>query len=234
MTTPTYLSSAGPPELGVRRIDTHENNAWMLRSRREYEQMSEVEEVSVGGSTRWLHLLACVLSVTLLNACATHRVPPLEAMDRKVNLERFMGDWYVIGFIPITLPFFSEEGAHNGVETYRLTGAGVIETTYTFRDGGFDGPEKRFTPQGWVHDHETNAEWRMQFLWPFKAAYLIVYLDQDYQKTIIGVPDRSNLWIMSRDPRMSDAEYQQMLSYAASLGYDVAKVKRVPQRWPTE
>ena len=69
----------------------------------------------------------------------------------------------------------------------------------------------------------------MQFLWPFKAAYLIVYLDQDYQKTIIGVPDRNNLWIMSRDPQMSEAEYQRMLSYAASLGYDVAKVKRVPQ-----
>ena len=112
-------------------------------------------------------------------------------MDRKVDLQRFMGDWYVIGFIPITLPFFSEEGAHNGVETYRLTDDGVIETTYTFRDGGFDGPEKRFTPRGWVHDHDTNAEWRMQFLWPFKAAYLIVYVDQDYQKTIVGVPDRN-------------------------------------------
>jgi hypothetical protein len=32
---------------------------------------------------------------------------------------------------------------------------------------------------------------------------------------------------------MSEAEYQQMLRYAASLGYDVAKVKRVPQRWPS-
>ena len=49
-----------------------------------------------------------LLAVTLLNACATTDAPPLEAMDRKVDLERFMGDWYVIGFIPITIPFFSE------------------------------------------------------------------------------------------------------------------------------
>ena len=105
---------------------------------------------------------------------------------------------------------------------------------WTFRDGSFDGPEKRFTPKGWVHDKETNAEWRMQFLWPFKSAYLIVYLDRDYQKTIIGVPDRNNVWIMSRKSQMSDAEYERMLSNAASLGYDVAKVKRVPQRWPAE
>ena len=193
--------------------------------------MSEVEEARAGGAARWFRLIVCVLSLTLLNACANHRVPPLEAMDRKVDLERFMGDWYVIGFIPIKLPFFSEEGAHNGVESYRLTEDGVIETTYTFRDGGFDGPEKRFTPKGWVHDDETNAEWRMQFLWPFKAAYLIVYLDEEYQKTIIGVPDRDNVWIMSRDPQMSEAEYQWMLSYAANLGYDVEQVKRVPQMW---
>ncbi len=63
---------------------------------------------------------------------------------------------------------------------------------------------------------------------------LFVYLDQDYQKTIVGVPDRNNVWIMSREPQMSDAEYQRMLSFAVSLGYDVAKVKRVPHRWPAE
>jgi len=193
--------------------------------------MFEVEEARVAGATRWFHLIVCVLSLTLLNACANHRVPPLKALDHEVDLERFMGDWYVIGFIPIALPFISEEGAHNGVESYRLTEDGVIETTYTFRDGGFDGPEKRFTPKGWVHDDETNSEWRMQFFWPFKSAYLILYLDQDYQRTIIGVPDRSHLWIMSRDPRMSEAAYQRMLSYAADLGFEIEKVQRVPQRW---
>jgi apolipoprotein D and lipocalin family protein len=196
--------------------------------------MSEGKEIGAGGSIRWLHLLAAILPLALQQACATNGVPPLAAMDRKVDLERFIGDWHVIGFIPITLPFFSEEDAHNGVESYRLSDEGVIETTYTFRDGAFDGPEKRFTPKGWVYDQETNAEWRMQFLWPFKAAYLIVYLDQDYQKTMIGVPDRNHLWIMSRNPQMSEAEYQWMLDYAASLGYEVERVQRVPQRWPTE
>ena len=196
--------------------------------------MLEGKKIGVDGTARWLNMAAALLFLGLPGGCATNDAPPLEAMDRRVDLERFMGDWYVIGFIPITLPFFSEEGAHNGVESYRLTDAGVIETTYTFRDGAFDGPEKRFTPKGWVHDEETNAEWRMQFLWPFKAAYLILYLDQDYQNTIIGVPDRSHLWIMSRDPQVSEAAYQGMLDYAASLGYEIEKVRRVPQRWPAQ
>ncbi|MGH0031345.1 MAG: lipocalin family protein [Myxococcota bacterium] len=184
-----------------------------------------------GRARRRLLPILGLLSLAL-GACATSKAPSLEAMDRKVDLERFMGDWYVIGFIPISLPFFSEAGAHNGVESYRLTDDGIIETTYTFRDGGFDGPEKRYTPKGWVHDHETNAEWRMQFVWPFAAAYLIVHVDPDYRETIIGVPDRGNLWIMSREPQMSDAEYQRMLGLAEGLGYDVAEVERVPQRWP--
>ncbi len=202
--------------------------------RSEDKDMSMSDDVAFGVSVGRLNRLVALFSLVILNACATNDVPPLEALDRKVDLERFMGDWYVIGFIPISIPFFSEEGAHNGVESYRLTNEGVIETTYTFRDGDFDGPERRFTPKGWVHDEETNAEWRMQFLWPFKAAYLIVYLDEDYQKTIIGVPDRKHVWIMSRVPDLSDADYQEMLDQAASIGYEVEKVQRVPQRWRAE
>ena len=185
-------------------------------------------------SVRVLNRIAPLLCLAVFNGCASTNTPPLEAMDRKVDLERFMGDWYVVGFIPVTIPFFSEEGAHNGLESYRLTDEGVIETTYTFRKGAFDGSEKRMTPKGWVHNEETNAEWRMQFLWPFKAAYLIVYLDEDYQRTIIGVPNRKYVWIMSRDPELSDAHYQELLDYAAQVGYDTEKVQRVPQRWPAE
>jgi apolipoprotein D and lipocalin family protein len=191
-------------------------------------------EIRVATSPSRLSQLAAFACLAILSGCAANGLPPLEAMDRRVDLERFMGDWYVIGFIPITIPFFSEEGAHNAVESYRLTNEGVIETTYTFRKGGFEGPEKRFTPKGWVHDEETNAEWRMQFLWPFKAAYLIVYLDADYQKTIIGVPTRKYVWIMSRDPDVSDAKYQELLNRVAAAGYDIEQVQRVPQQWPSE
>ena len=108
--------------------------------------MSDGRKIGFCGSIRWLSRLVALLSLASLSACATNDLPPLEALDRKVDLERFMGDWYVIGSIPVTIPFFSEEGAHNGVESYRLTEDGVIETTYTFREGAFDGPERRMTP----------------------------------------------------------------------------------------
>ncbi len=74
----------------------------------------------------------------LLAGCQTTSQPPLEPV-RSVDLERFMGDWYVIANIPT----FVEKGAHNAVESYRLAEDGTIETTFTFRAGGFDGEAKR-------------------------------------------------------------------------------------------
>jgi apolipoprotein D and lipocalin family protein len=145
-----------------------------------------------------------------------------------------MGDWYVIASIPIDLWLASEAGAHNGIESYALREDGRIATTYTFRKGSFDGPEKTFTPVARVHNTETNAEWRMQFLWPFSSAYLIVYLDDDYQDTIIGVPDRKYVWIMSRSPDKTEAEYERLIEIATELGHDPSLIQRVPQQWPAD
>ena len=166
--------------------------------------------------------------------CATTEESPLAAIDRHVELERFMGDWYVIASIPIDFWVASEAGAHNGVERYELREDGRIQTTYTFRQDGFDGEVKQFNPVARVFNTETNAEWRMQFLWPFSSAYLIVYLDDDYQQTVIGVPDRSHVWIMSRTPDVGEARYRELVEVVAQLGYDTSLLQRVPQSWPAE
>jgi apolipoprotein D and lipocalin family protein len=179
--------------------------------------------------------LLALLPALLLMACASTGQPPLQAIDRKVDLERFMGDWYVLASIPIHVPLltmFSERDAHNGVESYRLNERGIIETTYTFRRGSFDGPVRTFRPRARVYNEETNAEWRMQFLWPFESAFLIIWLDDDYQRTIIGVPDRSYVWVMSRTPEIPEAGYQELVSYLEDVGYDTGALRRVPQRWP--
>jgi apolipoprotein D and lipocalin family protein len=175
---------------------------------------------------RTIRLPLIVLLTAYMTACATDH--PLRAIDRKVDLPRFMGGWYVIASIPI----FLERGAHNGIESYRLNSDGSIDTSYVFRKGSFDGPIKRYNPTGFVFNRDTNAEWRMQFIWPLRAAYLIIYVDENYQHTIIGVPDRSYVWIMSRTPEIPDAQYGEMLRFLGSVGYDVTKLERVPQRWP--
>ena len=144
-----------------------------------------------------------------------------------VDLDRFMGDWYVIANIPT----FLEKGAHNAVETYAMNDDGTIATTFTFRKDSFDGEEKEHNPKGFITNTETNAVWGMRFIWPIKADYRVIYLDDDYSATIIGRNKRDYVWIMAREPQLTDAEYQQLVDVVVAAGYDTSKLERVPQQW---
>ncbi|MDA0706770.1 MAG: lipocalin family protein [Proteobacteria bacterium] len=144
-----------------------------------------------------------------------------------VDIDRFMGDWYVIANIPTML----EKGAHNAVENYSLNDDGTIATHFTYRKGSFDGKHKEYFPKGFISDEKTNAIWGMRFIWPIKADYRIVYLNEDYSITMIGRQKRDFLWIMAREPQIPAADYARLVEFAASLGYAPSEIQRVPQRW---
>ena len=143
--------------------------------------------------------LKALAAILMLYGCQTAPLPPLSQVPR-VELERFMGPWYVIANIPT----FIEKGAHNAVENYRLDKDGSIATTFTFRAGGFDGPEKRYEPRGFVVDRGSNAVWGMQFIWPIKAEYVISHVDANYTETIIARSARDYVWIMARTPTIDE------------------------------
>ena len=168
-------------------------------------------------------LVAGLAPALLVSGCAAAPI----AVAPHVELERFMGDWYVIANIPT----FIEKDAHNAVESYRLDADGTIATTFTFRAGGFDGEVKRYTPRGFVRPGTNNAVWGMQFLWPFKADYRILYLAEDYSLTLIGREKRDYLWVMARTPSIPAERLESVLRLAAAQGYDVSLVQQVPQRW---
>ncbi|MDX1508453.1 MAG: lipocalin family protein [Woeseiaceae bacterium] len=172
-----------------------------------------------------LRIFASILAISFLTACASE-APPMKTVDY-VDLERFMGDWYVIANIPT----FLEKGAHNAVENYALNEDGTIATTFTFREDSFDGEKKKFTPKGFVRDTETNALWGMRFIWPIKADYRIVYLNDDYTQTIIGRQKRDYVWIMARTPHIPDEDYDRLIQFVDDLGYDTSQIQKVPQRW---
>ncbi|MEX0324826.1 MAG: lipocalin family protein [Puniceicoccaceae bacterium] len=143
--------------------------------------------------------------------------------EASVDLNRFMGDWYVIACIPT----FIETEAYNAVETYARGEGNRIDTTFTFNKGGFDGPLKEYNPTGFVSE-ESDALWGMQFIWPIKAEYRIVYLDDNYTQTIIGRSKRDYVWIMARTPEIPEADYQKLLDIVAAEGYDLSQIRKVP------
>ena len=164
-------------------------------------------------------------AAALVSGCAGSQ-QPLATVDY-VDLDRFMGDWYVIANIPT----FVEKGAHNAVETYAIDSDGNIQTTFVFRKDSFDGKRKEYNPKGFIRNTETNAEWGMQFIWPVKADYRIVYLTDDYSQTVIARNKRDFVWIMARTPEIPAADYERIINLVADMGYDTSKVQKVPQRW---
>jgi apolipoprotein D and lipocalin family protein len=172
-----------------------------------------------------IRFLLLASSSVLLGACSATSTP-LETVDH-VDLERFMGDWYVIAHIPTPL----EDEAYNAVESYSLNPDGTIATTFTFREGGFDGERRRYTPKGFVLDTQSNAVWGMRFVWPIKADYRILFLDDDYATTVIGRNKRDYVWLMARQPEISDRRFADALVIIEKAGYDPDQLRMVPQEW---
>ena len=169
-------------------------------------------------------LLGCL--ALLAAGCKTTPQQPALRTVAKVDLPRFMGDWYVIAHIPTVI----EKGAYNAVESYRLEEDGTIATTFTFNKDALDGPLKTYHPKGFVRNTSSNAEWGMQFVWPVKAEYLIVHLDDQYQYTIIARNQRDYVWIMARKPHIAAAQYESLLERVRVMGYEPTLLRRVPHQ----
>jgi len=150
----------------------------------------------------------------------------LETVDY-VDIEKFMGDWYVIANIPT----FIEKRATNAIESYQLNDKGEVETTFTFYQDSPQGKRKKYSPKGFIYNTETNAEWRMQFLWPIKMPFLIIDLDKDYSYTVIGVPNRKYVWIMSREPSINSDIFDNIINKLKKVGYDTSQIKTIKQEW---
>ena len=172
---------------------------------------------------RILATVAMVAMVLLLPGCqSTKSITTVSDVD----LERFMGDWYVIASIPT----FIEKDAFNALESYQLNADGTVATTFTFNKGGFDGKLKTYRPKGFVVENTGNAVWKMQFVWPFKAEYRIVYLADDYGQTVIGRSKRDYAWIMARTPSIPEDDYDRILTFLKDQGYTLEDLRKVPHQ----
>lgn len=176
---------------------------------------------------KYLYQSFLLLYFLLLIGC-TNTMKPI-SLVKNVDIPKFMGDWYVIAAIPTII----EKDAYNAIENYKLNADGTIATTFTFYKAGFNGPLKIYRPTGFVNEESHNALWGMQFIWPIKAEYRIVYLDDQYQRTVIARNARDYVWIMARTPQISDNEYKELTNLIESNGYDLTKLRKVPQQWPT-
>lgn len=184
---------------------------------------------------------------------------PLTAMEGAIDLQRYMGRWYV----QANIPTYFDKGTINNIEDYHwdeerqmvlVSFKYCAPVTTTPKSGAKDdavvtpGPVKEILQHGTLVN--TNAtEWALKvkllFYVPVPARYLVLAVNEgvtddaadagaacatgEYRSCMIGVPDRSALWIMSRDKTpLSEDELGAYVLKANLLGYDVSKIGRVP------
>jgi len=154
---------------------------------------------------------------------------PLEPMDRAIETEKFMGRWHVVGNVPT----FVEKGASQCMDDYEYDPeTGVISITFTYNLGNKTG--KQLSQCATVKNAPVNTEWAFSpklagVKLPVNLRYLILDVAEDYSTCVIGLPDRSYLWIMCRENKLTEA--QSVLdagkAKAAYLGYDITQVQAV-------
>jgi len=63
----------------------------------------------------------------------------------------------------------------------------------------------------------------------FNGTYRLIELSGDFRYAMLGDPDGSKLWILSRTRQMDDQTYQRLVARAAERGYDTSKLIRTAQ-----
>jgi len=159
----------------------------------------------------------------------TEKPAPPTAVS-SLDAAKFAGTWYEIAA-------FSNKFQRKCIAN--------ITMKYTVKSGGYDvvnnclekdGTTK--TAKGSVKFADKTASGKMKirfasgffsFLPGVWEDHLVLDLGENYDYAVIGEPKREYLWIISRKPEMSDAQYQQILRRTEKQGYNPAKLLKTPQ-----
>lgn len=151
--------------------------------------------------------------------CATQ--PPL-ATVKQVDPKRYSGRWYEVARYP---NWFQRDCAGEVTAEYTPLPSGAIRVVNTCQTS--KGTPKSIVGQASVVPGSGNARLKVSFFGPFSGDYWIIGLDEkNYSWALVGHPSRKYLWILSRQPGMSDALYQKIVGLAAKNGYSAGRIIR--------
>lgn len=169
------------------------------------------------------------LSLLLLISCISQKkqvAAPLEVVPF-VDLTRYTGVWYEISRYPHRF----QEGCVGSRATYTLRSDGKIAVINECYEESFSGKLRNAKGTAKVVDTKTNAKLRVSFFWPFYGDYWVIDLGKDYEYAVVGHPDRTYLWILSRMKKMDENIYREILERLEAKGYDVTRLIKTEQEY---
>ncbi|GGF73147.1 membrane protein [Paracoccus acridae] len=140
-----------------------------------------------------------------------------------VDLDRYLGTWFELCRLPLK---WEPDGARDVTATYSLNDDGTIRVDNRCLDE--DGKPTQALGQAKPVD-DSNARLTVSFLpeylrWiPFtKGDYWILRLAEDYSVSLVGTPDRKNLWLLARSRDLPQAVRDDYLATARAEGFDLS------------
>jgi apolipoprotein D and lipocalin family protein len=156
------------------------------------------------------------------------RMTPVPTLD----LQRYAGTWYEIARLPNP---FQKKCAHSVVVRYAVREDGRLDVVNecTEADGRASrarGVARRASAQAPPSQLKVRfAPAFLSFLSAVWGDYWVIDLAPDYGYAVVGEPKGEYLWILSREPRMPEPLYAEVLARAARF-YDVSRVVRTEHR----
>jgi apolipoprotein D and lipocalin family protein len=139
-----------------------------------------------------------------------------------VDLKKYSGKWYEIASFPQRF----QKGCHCTTAEYTLTNKDYVIVENRCNRDSVTGKQSYIKGKAFVEKNSGNAKLKVQFFWPFKAKYWIIDLANDYSFAVVSHPNKKYLWILSREPKMNEEIYTQIISRLKAKGFDLTKIKK--------
>jgi len=138
---------------------------------------------------------------------------------KEVDLTKYSGVWYEIS----SITHYFQKGCRCTTAEYIASEKGYIRVINRCQK-----PESAAKIEGkaFVVKGSQNARLKVQFFWPFRGAYNIIGLADDYSWAIVGGSNPKYLWILSRRPFMDEILYNRLVSIAKDKGYHVEELTK--------
>ncbi|MEM7259696.1 MAG: lipocalin family protein [Pseudomonadota bacterium] len=161
------------------------------------------------------------LFVLLASACTG--VPKGITPVSNFELTPYLGTWYEIA----RLDHSFERGLSNVTAQYTLRDDGGV----VVKNRGYQDSKARWkeaTGKAYFKGASDVGHLKVSFFGPFYGSYVVFELDsENYSYAFVTSYNKESLWFLSREPEVSDAQYQRFIEQADALGFEVSEIMRV-------
>lgn len=160
-----------------------------------------------------------LLASMVLVACSTGVPSGVKAVT-PFDIQRYQGQWYEVA----RLDHSFERGLSHVTAEYTPQPNGDVSVI----NRGFNAKDTQWKKAEGVAKFlgETNVgSFKVSFFGPFYGGYHVIALDsENYQWAIVAGADKSYLWLLSRQPSLTDEVKKTLLAQAQKQGFDTQKL----------